>query len=114
MTDGKGGMSLPRTTGLGFGASLAMITAIVTLIAVVVDGVHDEAQPAKYQGAMFGAIASIVPCPETLLMIVPAIVSSTLLSGYRSFPHASEGEKKYPVNRVPSAASVNSTNKCVV
>lgn len=122
MTDGKDRMSLPRTTGLGLGAPLAIIAAIVTLISVVVGGVHNETQPAKYQRIMFAAMASIVSSTETLRMIVPAMSASTLSSGDRAFHHILEGGKMYPVKRIPSATagtpltatSVNSTNKCVV
>lgn len=96
MTDGKDSMSLPRTTGLGLGAPLAVIAAIVTLISVVIDGAaHNEAQPAKHQIATFAAMASIASSTEPFRIIVPAIGASTLQLGllHRSFA-ALENQKE--------------------
>jgi len=101
MTDGRDSMSLPRTTGLGLGAPLAIIAAIVTLISVVIDGAaHNEAQPAKHQTVTFAAMASIASSTEPLCIIVPAAGASTVLLGDRAFRHKSEGGRNVSRRRL--------------
>jgi len=122
MTDGKDRMSLPQTTGLGLGAPLAIVAAILTSIPVVVGGASDETQAAKYQRTTFAAMASIASSTETLRNIVPATSASARSLGDRTFHHISERGRMCPVKCITSAAarmpvtvtSSNSTNRCVV